>query len=681
MSKSSARALGWGLFALSYALTVGAAVLAYLARNETIDNAVRVSASDIAVGLGFLVFPAVGALIVSRHPSHAVGWIFAACGVAFSLSIAAQAWAAYASAPSAPLPGVDQVAWICNVTSPIAVPLLATLGVLLAPDGRPPSRRWRRVAYAMGASLVLIVLYVALRPGPLQEFEPVENPFGVGSDGLAWDALGAVYLLLPLSAVAAALSLVGRFRRAAGEDRQRLKWIVAGAAVLAIALVGTSVIEAAGGGQELFAVLVVPALSAYAAATGIAVLRHRLYDVDLLINRGLVYLGLTLCVVVLYVLIVGGLGLLLQERSEFWLSLVATALAAVLVQPARSFLQRRVNRLLYGMRDEPYEALSHLGERLEATVAPDAVLPAVVESLTEALRVPHAAIELDRPGSAPLSASVGERGNGRELVLPLRYRNEELGRLIVAPRSPDEEFNSADRRLLEDLTRQAGAAAQAVLLTLDLQRSRERLVSAREEERRRLRRELHDGVGPTLAGIALNIEACTDLLESDPQGSIRQLERLKLDTRETIDEIRRIVYALRPPTLDELGLIGALREQARRLSGEGSSGQPLRIDVAAHALPDLPAAVEVAAFRVASEGMANVQRHADARHCWIRLSCNAALHVEIADDGRGIGPDSSIGVGMTSMRERAAELGGELTIEPRDGGGTRVVAILPIAHE
>ena len=681
MTRRSARYLGWGMFGVSYGLTVGTAVLAFLARNEPIDEAVRVSATDVAVAVAFLIFPATGALIVSRQPRHAIGWIFCGCGLAFALSLAAQAWAAYASAPSEPLPFETAAAWVANATSPIAVPLLATLGVLLVPDGRVPSQRWRPVAYAMAASLGLIVLYVTLHPGPLQEFEPVENPLGIGTEGAAWDALGAVYLLLPLSALAAVWSLVRRFRRSGGEERQKLKWIVVGAGVLAGALLGTSLIEAVGGGQELFAALLIPALLVYALATGIAVLRHRLFDIDLLINRGLVYLGLTVGVAALYALIVGGLGLLFQQSAEPWLSVLATAVAVVLVQPARAYLQRRVDRVMYGLRDDPYEALSDLSERLEATIAPDSVLPIVLRSLADALRVPRAAIEVERPGLPPLTAVVGSAESGHELVRPLRHGTRELGRMIVSQRARNEEFNTADRRLLDDFARQASAAAQAVLLTLDLQRSREQLVSAREEERRRLRRDLHDGLGPTLAGIALGIEACAETLQADPQRSARDLDRLGADTRATIDEIRRIVYELRPPSLDELGLTGALREQARRLAGQGPGGGPLRINVAAGALPDLPAAVEVAAFRIASEGMANARRHAGAGHCSVELSCNAALRVEITDDGSGVSPDARAGVGIASMRERVAELGGELQIGPLKPRGTRLVAILPTTNE
>jgi signal transduction histidine kinase len=258
------------------------------------------------------------------------------------------------------------------------------------------------------------------------------------------------------------------------------------------------------------------------------------------------------------------------------------------------------------------------------------------------------------------------------------HGGEAIGNLILAPRSPGETFSDADLRLLADLGRQAGPAIQAARLTADVQRSREHLVTTREEERRRLRRELHDGVGPTLAGTLMKTEAARVRLADHPEEAERLLVDLAADTRRTIEEVRRMTYDLRPPALDELGLVGALREQAASFTGE--PGRPLDVVVDAPAdLPPLAAAVEVAAYRIAVEAMTNVARHSGARTASVRLAAEGDdLVVEVLDDGRGLGADAHAGIGHRSMRERADELGGSFGVASVPGGGTRVHARLPL---
>jgi len=262
--------------------------------------------------------------------------------------------------------------------------------------------------------------------------------------------------------------------------------------------------------------------------TYIAILRYDLYDIDLLINRTLVYGALSACVVGVYVLAVGGLGALFQARGNLAISLLATGLVAVLFQPLRSTLQRGVNRLMYGERDDPYAVLSRLGRRLEATIVPERVLPTVVETIAQALKLPYAAILLKEGEGYRTAAAYGSPTAEPE-ALPLIYQREEIGRLVIAPRAPGEGFSAADRNLLEDLARQAEIAVHALRLTSDLQRSRERLVSTREEERRRLRRDLHDGVGPTLTGLALQLNAVRKLVvrneRREAEQTLARLER------------------------------------------------------------------------------------------------------------------------------------------------------------
>ena len=431
---------------------------------------------------------------------------------------------------------------------------------------------------------------------------------------------------------------------------------------------------------------------------GAPILRYRLWDIDILINRALVYGALTACVVGLYVLVVGALGTLLQARGGLAASLAATGLVAVLFQPLRERLQRGANRLLYGERDEPYAVLARLGRRLEGTLAPEAVLPTVVATVREALKLPYAAIALGEGADGAIAAAAGapdqRPGAPDPLRLPLVHRGEPVGQLLLAPRAPGEPLTTADRRLLDDLAHQAGAAVHAVRLTADLQRARERLVLAREEERRRLRGDLHDDLAPALAALALTAATASDLIDTDPAGAKGLVAELHRAIRATVGDIRRLVYDLRPPTLDELGLVAAVRERAAQVDGArrvgpggGGADDPpgLRVAVAApECLPPLPAAVEVAAYRIVQEALMNVVRHARARTCTILLALTEdtagvrRLEVDVVDDGVGLPAGYRAGVGLRSMRERAAELGGACTVEQGVAGGTHVAAWLPV---
>lgn len=417
---------------------------------------------------------------------------------------------------------------------------------------------------------------------------------------------------------------------------------------------------------------------------GFAMLRSHLWDIDIIINRTLVYGLLTACIVGIYALVVGMLSTLLQTQSNFFIALIAAGLVAVLFQPLRFYLQRGVNRLMYGERDIPNKVISRLGQRLEIALAPEAVLPTVVETVAQALKLPYAAITLKQGDAYVLSAAYGKEPEEDLFRLPLVYQNEQIGELMLAPRAPGETFNSADRTLLSDLARQAGIAAHAVRLTHDLQqatvelqRSRTELVTTREEERRRLRRDLHDGLGPALGSLTLQLDTARNLYKSDPSAADALLVDLKAQVQAAIADIRRLVYELRPPTLDELGLVSALHEQVTRYRQQG-----LSITLTApECMPPLPAAVEVAIYRIAQEALTNVIRHANAHHCVLSLEVDDSVCLEVRDDGRGRAMDDRAGVGLTSMRERAAELGGSCVIESLDMGGTRVFIRIPLLEE
>jgi signal transduction histidine kinase len=555
--------------------------------------------------------------------------------------------------------------WLAPATGLVFLGLsLFLLVFFLFPSGQfaPRFMRWPCVAFLGGSALLLFLPDAAL----------ISNT-SVSHPG---------WLVAVVELVVVALVQLYRYRWVSTRlERQQTKWVVFGYAVpVTVNVLGTLLALvpalAARGSLSLFAInemgfllTLFPPL-----AFGVAILRYRLWDIDLVINRTLVYGALTLSVLGLYVLFVVGLGTLIQAQGNVLLSLLATGLIAVLFQPLRTRLQLGVNRLLYGERDDPYAVLARLGNRLKATLAPEAILPTMVETIAQALKLPHAAITVKYGEEVRLAASYGVP-RGEPFSVPIVYQSELVGQLHLTPRHPQEPFTPADRRLLEDIASQAGIAVHAVRLTADLQRSREHLVTTREEERRRLRRDLHDGLGPTLASMTLKLDAARNLLKQHPPEVDPLLVEVKTQLQATIVEIRRLVYDLRPPALDELGLVSALREQARQYYE--LSGVQVVLD-APPQIPPLPAAVEVAAFRIVLEALTNVARHAQAHTCSVRLHLDDRLIIEVSDDGRGLPPQHPLGVGLASMQERAAELGGTCAITSGTTGGTHVQVRLPL---
>ncbi|MCB0050482.1 MAG: sensor histidine kinase [Caldilinea sp.] len=412
-------------------------------------------------------------------------------------------------------------------------------------------------------------------------------------------------------------------------------------------------------------------------ALAFSILRYRLWEIDLIINRTLVYGVLTAVIVALYAAVVGGMAALFQTQADWLVAFIATALAALLFQPLRDRLQSAVNRLLYGRRDEPFEVLAHLGQRLEGTLAPELVLPTIAETIAQTLKLPYVAIAMQQ-GDALQTAETYGRCTTTPQAFALSYQGAVIGQLLVATRAADEAFTAQEERLLQNIARQAGTAVHALQLTGDLQNARQQVVTSREEERRRLRRDLHDGLGPSLAAQLLKIGSARALLTSRPEMTERLLAEMETDTENILAEVRRIVYDLRPPALDQWGLVGALRAYA-----ETCESCALAVQVEAPAeLPSLPAAAEVAAYHIGREALTNVMRHAEASHCtlrlWVEGGESGRLHLTVRDDGRGLPARIRAGVGLSAMRERAAELGGSLRIAGAPSNGTQVTAVLPL---
>jgi signal transduction histidine kinase len=423
---------------------------------------------------------------------------------------------------------------------------------------------------------------------------------------------------------------------------------------------------------------------------GISALRYRLWGMDALLNRTLVAGLLTTVILTVYILTVGTLSLLLQTNVNLPIAAVATGIVALLIHPLRLHLQKFVNRAMYGQRDDPLAVLTELSRQLENTAVPGETLPALVEAIAETLKLPYVAIETGTEEEGRQQLAVAAANPRRPLGVQsyrLAYHGATIGDLLVAPRAEGETFTAEEERLLNNIARQAGAAVYAFQLTGQLQRSRERLVAASEEERRRLRRDLHDGLGPQLATLSVKIDAAKNLLNSDPQRAEQLLAEVKKESREAISEIRRVVDGLRPAALDQLGLVSALREFAAQYD-TSRHNTVLYID-APDELPALPAAVEVAAYRIITEAVTNVMRHARAGNCTIQLrntDCGIRnkpdiqnyLCIEIYDNGSGLAPDYRSGIGLNSMRERALEVGGTFAIESEASQGTAVRVTMPI---
>jgi signal transduction histidine kinase len=678
-----------------------------------------------------LVFSAVGCFLAIRRPANPIGWLFIAVGLLNALQLLCGEYAV-ATLTLGPerLPYGPTAAWLSNLMQGTPAFLLFFV-LLLFPTGRLLSSRWRIVAWVVACAAAVGLTSETLVPGPLEWSSPFhyDNPFGV--DAAILGPLNAVGLTLTLVALLGALlSLILRLVRSRGEERQQIKWFVAASVLGFFALFGVTVASNVVPEGNSFDVLVdflanplwivVPA--SLPIAVGIAILRYRLYDIEILINRTLVYGALTVFIVGIYVLVVGYLGAVFQARGNLAVSIFAAGLVAIMFQPLRERLQRVVNRLTYGERDDPYGVLSRLGRRLEATIAPEAVLPAIVEDIARALRLPHVAIWLAdgdtlrlgaAHGSIPASVAVNDaravealrnatdlvrlvdlapsgayrdivaRG-GVSLIAPLTHQGELVGALCLAPRSPGEGFSPADRRLLRDLASQSGVAVHEVQLTgalrsslEDLQRSREHLVEAQEEERRRIQRDLHDGLGPVLASMRLRLEACLDLAERTAFPLSGDLERLYELVGQATGDVRRLVYDLRPPVLDQLGLVPAIRQHCERFERESG----IKTELATASELAVPAAAEVTVLRVVQEALVNVQKHAQASQVEVRLERQGEwLLVGVTDDGEGLllsASGAGVGTGLLSMRERAELLGGTLNLDNRPGGGTDLLAHIP----
>ena len=648
----------------------------------------------VSVGSG-LAFALVGGLILFYRPQNRIGWLCLWTGIGLPTVAAIDIYISCGLAGHFATWGIGYLTWFIYSFGfiLILVPMFILLPMLY-PDGHFLSPRWRGLAISglavMGvASVGLSLLPDFSRDNSFEAFYPVANPIGLAQLPTWWYSVFSTTLSMTVFFLcfAGIASMIVRLKRSEGDERQQMKWL---AYFLATAVVVQLLFFELPGAYLYpwifdtiwYELIVLIVFLGFPSIIGLAIFKYRLYAIDVVINRTLVYGGLTLAVVLFYVLTVGLLSQLFHTSSNLIISLIATGLIAIAFHPVREYLQHNVNRLMFGQRDDPYAVLSHLSQQLQTTAVPAETLTSIVETIAGTLKLPYVAIELVEQDAQIGHASYGEPV--AEIVkLPLRYQKESVGRLLVSPRAPGEKFTAKEQQLLADIAAQTGAVASATRLTLALQRSREKLVLAREEERRRIRRDLHDGLGPTLASQTLKLDAVLDLLVDDPNAAGQQVKQLKSQTQQMVVDIRRLVYELRPPALDELGLLEALRAHVAQMSG-ANGRLHIVIEATPEPLPSLPAAIEVAAYRIALEAVTNVIRHAQARDCRIHFIISkdeppASLILTVTDDGIGLPANLQSGVGLISMRERAEELGGTCEVGSNQRGGTRITAALPFA--
>lgn len=545
------------------------------------------------------------------------------------------------------------------------VALVVSVARLVRTDGR--ALRWVLPGVALVATLAayggwLGVALPAARSSP-------ERLMVLGT--VAAPALAAAVLLMVL---AAALAHARAERR---EDllATRLVLLGLGAGVGAWVLLGE--VPAVVGVEPPLRgdVLAVLAGGVALGCLAVAVAHYRLAEIEPRVRRGLVQALVLVVVGAAFVALVRAVDLAADISAG---SMLVGGLVALLLVPVALAVQRTVRRVVYGDREFPHRVVSEL-RRLDAGTAPEDALRDVLELLARRLHLSFAAVEVfATPSSEPVAASIGT-SSGTPATVDLSVGGAALGRLRVEVDVGHDPFGPGDRRLLEDVGSQVGALVQAVIANRELQVSRQRLVAAREEERRRLRRDLHDGLGPSLATLAMRLESAPDLIRSDPDQAAALVARLSDQARDDIGEVRRLVEGLRPPALDQFGLVSALRHRAADHT-EGSGRVPVPWTVESDDdLEPLPAAVEVAAYRIVVEAVTNVQRHSGAERCTVRLTRDAShLAIEVADTGAGLAADRRPGVGLSSMRERAEELGGSCEVVAREEGGTAVRVRLPL---
>ena len=666
---------------------------------------------DLVVPIGI---SAVGAFIAARRSGNAFGWLLLASGVWDSARALAGEYAIKGLRVPGSLPAVDWAAWLANWMIGIIFPAGTFLFLLLLfPTGAMLGRRWRYVAWAGVVLTAFLTLVYMLDPAEQRVFTGLPatpNPLGVHGFPLTIDNASFLWPVgLLLLVIAAACPLL-RYRRAGGEERLQLKWfafaVVTTIAAIVVAFVLTLILPASIGDIPFNAAIVAGIGVAIPASCGVAILKYRLYNIDVVISRTFVYGALAVLITGVYVGIAVGIGELVGSggKPNLGLSILATAIVAVGFQPARARLQRVANRLVYGNRATPYQVLSEFSSQVAGSYAADEVLPRMARLLLEGTTADSATVWLHTTdgyqpaaswppdaiaaatvvasnGSAPPVAGDGAlpRFPGATRAVEVRHQGELLGALTVTTRRTDS-LTPVEEKLLDDLGHQAGLLLKNVRLTADLQRrleelraSRQRLVSAQDAERRRIERNLHDGAQQHLVALKVKLGLAQMLAAKDPAKANATLEQLKTDADEALETLRDLARGIYPPLLAEKGLGTALAAQAHRATVD--------VSVEADGVGRYPQEIEATVYFCVLEALQNVQKYANATHVTVRVrETDGELRFEVIDDGHGFDVErAQRGAGLTNMEDRLDSLGGSLDVTSDPGHGTTVAVRIPVA--
>ena len=693
------RRLAWVVFALSVALFAmsGLAEIADPARIEqsawTVSNAV----AQVALVVAFASFSVVGLLVVRRQPESTIGWLSLLIGLLWAATVSTEEYARFGlETHPGSLPAPILVAALGVWLWVPAVGLMGTFLILLFPDGRLPSPRWRPVAVLSAATIAVVSLVAMFEPTSLNNFAVpgLENPLAIAALNPVVEALMVTILVLPICMLACAVALIQRYRRSTGQERLQLKWLAAaGGFVAAFYLSNISVYVGSeifgyelpeGTWTDVWTSLILASFGLVPAAIGIAVLRHRLYEIDVVISRALVVGALGVFITGVYVGIVVGIGALIgQQRPSVALSVVATAVVAVAFQPVRERVQRWVNRWVYGERATPYEVLADFASRVTGRYTTAELLPRLAETVSEGLGGARVKVwvrtgdELVREVSWPTEVdAAGPRrvADATELdlpgdrVIPVRHRDELLGALAVT-KPAGEAITPPEEAMLGQVATQAGLVLRNLRLIDDLKGSRVRLVASQDVERRRLERNLHDGAQQSLVSVAL-LTRMAAARASDPELK-KSLSDAGEQLQSAIDELRELARGIHPVVLTERGLGPALNSLAER------STVPVIVETD---LRDrLPESIEATLYLVAAEAIRNAAQHADASRVQVSTTVeHGAVTVEITDDGAG-GADDALGTGLRRLADRVAAVDGAIVVHSPQGAGTRITCRVPVA--
>ena len=634
-------------------------------------------------------YTTLGRLIVTRA-GNTIGWLFLATGTILAIGLPAEGYvlASFPEPYEATLPGTAWAGWIAGM-APALVGMALPMFFLLFPTGSPPTPRWGWVTrlWMVGVGISTVWLAIGPRTFGEQDRYSIPNPLGIES----LEPLRPVFVYggtwaLLAAGIAGIVSLVVRFRRARGEERQQITWLMLVGITAAAILLLMPVV----GDDLLWGPLVLVLLVGIPAATAFAIFRYRLYDTGIVVSKTITYGALALFIGVIYIAIVVGVGELLDVPNSPELRIAATAVAAVAFQPARARLQRYANRVVYGDRATPYEVMAEFGHRVAGVPSANEVLPDMAEAAARGVGATGARVRLFLPGGRERAVSWPAEDPILEpsLELPIKHGGELVGELAIE-KAANEPLRPSERALLEDLADHAGLALSNVRLSADLQakadelavqteelrRSRERLVTARDAQRRRLERELREGVGAAIEDIRDGIAEDAGRVRTHPDDVVISLEELGGRTSATLEELRDVARGIFPPLLVDRGLAAALEAHLRKL------GIPAKLDVApslAEARFDPP--IENAVYFCAVQALQNARRHAPGSSVEVRLEPDGqdAVRFEVRDDGPGFDTATAVeGEGTQIMRDRMTALGGSLTIESSPGAGTLVTGQIP----